>query len=136
MHSRAVFQYATLCSNNHTSPLTIMPIESTNTPSLTPRSRGNVAFQPSLVETPTRQDSSPGEIVGKDSHAEQTTKSDRQGEGIGKENPRIWPPAQRVYKEPRQKVRWRCEICRTVFTTSKICRTCEHEMCKGCDRDP
>lgn len=45
-------------------------------------------------------------------------------------------PMQRVYKQPRQKVRWRCEHCQTLFTTSHVCRICEHQRCASCVRDP
>lgn len=116
-------------------PLATMPNESTDIPS-TSQSRDGVPFQPSCVATPARQDSSTGEVVAVDSHVRQATNSGRQIEDIGKEHLRICSPKQRVYKEPRQRALWRCEICRTVFTTSKTCRICEHEMCASCDRDP
>jgi hypothetical protein len=42
----------------------------------------------------------------------------------------------RVYKQLRQRVRWTCEYCQTVFTTSITCHTCGHQKCKNCTRDP
>jgi len=43
----------------------------------------------------------------------------------------------RTYKKTRQRVRWFCESCDTLFTDgSKICIGCGHQRCDSCTRKP
>jgi hypothetical protein len=67
-------------------------------------------------------------------------------------NSRIWPggkddgeegilePARRpdrVYRRPRQRLRWICDQCSTVFKEgSKVCAECLHKRCEVCTRIP
>lgn len=43
---------------------------------------------------------------------------------------------QRVYRKPRQRVRYTCENCRTVFSNQARCQECGHERCGDCHREP
>ncbi|PPJ50756.1 hypothetical protein CBER1_07454 [Cercospora berteroae] len=43
---------------------------------------------------------------------------------------------QRVYRKPRQRVRYTCEQCDTLFVDHDQCRRCGHERCDGCLRQP
>lgn len=43
---------------------------------------------------------------------------------------------QRVYKQPRQRVRWTCDRCNAAFTTRDRCASCQHERCDDCVRSP
>lgn len=42
----------------------------------------------------------------------------------------------RVYRKPRQRVRYRCENCNTSFVESDRCVECGHERCNACHREP
>lgn len=42
----------------------------------------------------------------------------------------------RVYRKPRQRVRYRCENCNTHFVESDRCVECGHERCQTCHREP
>lgn len=43
----------------------------------------------------------------------------------------------RVFRKPRQRVRWICDQCEAVFSPdSKICSTCLHKRCTSCIRLP
>ncbi|KAF2459239.1 hypothetical protein BDY21DRAFT_203937 [Lineolata rhizophorae] len=43
----------------------------------------------------------------------------------------------RTYRKVRQRVRWTCEQCQSVFREkSKICETCNHQRCDNCTREP
>ncbi|KAK4934371.1 hypothetical protein LTR28_010692, partial [Elasticomyces elasticus] len=43
----------------------------------------------------------------------------------------------RMYRRPKQRVRWSCERCRSPFVDStRVCATCGHERCEQCLRDP
>lgn len=42
----------------------------------------------------------------------------------------------RVYRKPRQRVRYRCENCNTSFVESDRCFECGHERCNACHREP
>jgi hypothetical protein len=46
------------------------------------------------------------------------------------------PSVQRVYKQPRQRVRWTCDMCDSVFISRDICDNCQHEKCGDCIRSP
>lgn len=46
------------------------------------------------------------------------------------------PSVQRVYKQPRQRVRWTCDMCDAVFTSRDRCANCQHERCGDCIRSP
>ncbi|OQO09486.1 hypothetical protein B0A48_04887 [Cryoendolithus antarcticus] len=46
------------------------------------------------------------------------------------------PFIDRVYKKPRQRVRWTCERCQTPFREHEVCQICDHARCEGCIRDP
>ncbi|KAF2083382.1 hypothetical protein K490DRAFT_51837 [Saccharata proteae CBS 121410] len=44
---------------------------------------------------------------------------------------------ERVWRKPRQRVRWNCERCDAVFMEkTKICTGCGHERCPDCKRAP
>lgn len=43
---------------------------------------------------------------------------------------------QRVYRKPRQRVRFTCEQCQAVFVNTDECGQCGHERCKDCIRMP
>ncbi|KAF2103105.1 hypothetical protein NA57DRAFT_32365, partial [Rhizodiscina lignyota] len=44
---------------------------------------------------------------------------------------------ERVFRKPRQRVRWNCENCSTLFLEgTKICRGCGHQKCENCRRQP
>jgi hypothetical protein len=46
------------------------------------------------------------------------------------------PSVQRVYKQPRQRVRWTCDMCDSLFTSRDTCDNCHHEKCGDCIRSP
>jgi hypothetical protein len=43
---------------------------------------------------------------------------------------------QRIYRKPRQRVRFTCEHCNALFTGHDRCRQCGHNRCDECHRDP
>ena len=44
---------------------------------------------------------------------------------------------ERVYRRPRQRVRWICEQCQTVFMEgARVCSECLHNRCDRCTRIP
>ncbi|QIW99678.1 hypothetical protein AMS68_005196 [Peltaster fructicola] len=46
------------------------------------------------------------------------------------------PVVERVYKKPRQRVRYNCEHCNIQFTGRQECSGCGHERCETCPRFP
>ena len=46
------------------------------------------------------------------------------------------PAIQRVFKQPRQRVRWTCDHCDSTFTHRDRCSNCQHEKCADCIRSP
>ena len=50
-------------------------------------------------------------------------------------SPRV-PTVQRVYKKPRQRVRWTCDQCEALFTDRDTCQECGHRKCEDCIRSP
>ncbi|KAL1584071.1 hypothetical protein WHR41_08144 [Cladosporium halotolerans] len=46
------------------------------------------------------------------------------------------PTIQRVYKQPRQRIRWTCDRCNSLFTTRDRCSNCQHQKCGDCIRNP
>jgi hypothetical protein len=46
------------------------------------------------------------------------------------------PAIQRVFKQPRQRVRWICDRCDSIFTNRDTCSNCQHEKCVTCTRSP
>jgi hypothetical protein len=50
--------------------------------------------------------------------------------------PFIVATVQRVYKKPRQRVRWTCEQCQALFTDRERCQECGHRKCAECIRSP
>lgn len=46
------------------------------------------------------------------------------------------PTVQRVYRKPRQRIRWTCDQCQVVFTERDTCRNCGHQKCVDCIRNP
>nr|OQO15360.1 hypothetical protein B0A51_18376 [Rachicladosporium sp. CCFEE 5018] len=46
------------------------------------------------------------------------------------------PFIDRVYKKPRQRIRWTCERCQTPFREHEVCQSCDHARCDNCIRDP
>lgn len=44
---------------------------------------------------------------------------------------------ERVFRKPRQRVRWNCDQCNTLFLEGqRTCRQCGHEKCENCGRHP
>lgn len=43
---------------------------------------------------------------------------------------------QRVYKRPRQRVRWTCDQCQALFLARDTCQGCGHIKCDECIRSP
>lgn len=52
------------------------------------------------------------------------------------EHPPMVRAVQRVYRKPRQRVRYTCEHCETLFIDSDRCVECGHERCQSCLREP
>ncbi|KAM0691738.1 hypothetical protein Q7P36_007938 [Cladosporium allicinum] len=52
----------------------------------------------------------------------------------GRDTPK--PSVQRVYKQPRQRVRWTCDMCDSIFISRDRCDNCQHEKCGDCIRSP
>ncbi|RMY66978.1 hypothetical protein D0864_11692 [Hortaea werneckii] len=50
--------------------------------------------------------------------------------------PQMVKTVQRVYKKPRQRVRYTCDRCQTIFVDAERCRSCGHDRCSDCNRDP
>ncbi|RMY09692.1 hypothetical protein D0867_08640 [Hortaea werneckii] len=50
--------------------------------------------------------------------------------------PQMVKTVQRVYKKPRQRVRYTCDRCQTIFVDAERCRSCGHNRCSDCNRDP
>lgn len=46
------------------------------------------------------------------------------------------PPLRRVYRKPRQRVRWSCHQCQATFLAFRNCGNCGHERCGLCIRSP
>lgn len=46
------------------------------------------------------------------------------------------PAVQRVFKKPRQRVRYTCDQCQEVFLDRHTCRNCGHSRCGNCSRYP
>lgn len=43
----------------------------------------------------------------------------------------------RVYRQPRQRIRWICDHCQCTFTEgSRVCAECLHKRCDACSRIP
>jgi hypothetical protein len=53
-----------------------------------------------------------------------------------REEAKMVPTVQRVYRKPRQRIRWNCHECNTMFVDRTRCRACGHERCKMCPRTP
>jgi len=53
---------------------------------------------------------------------------------LNRDGPR--PAIQRVFKQPRQRVRWTCDLCDSLFTHRDRCSNCQHEKCADCIRSP
>ncbi|KAF2838744.1 hypothetical protein M501DRAFT_934494 [Patellaria atrata CBS 101060] len=48
-----------------------------------------------------------------------------------------WKPPRRTYRKPRQRVRWNCQNCDTLFVSrERNCAKCGHERCENCKRSP
>ncbi|KAK5165507.1 uncharacterized protein LTR77_009036 [Saxophila tyrrhenica] len=43
---------------------------------------------------------------------------------------------QRVFRKPRQRIRWTCHECDLTFVDKQKCRGCGHERCRQCPRTP
>ncbi|KAK3721027.1 hypothetical protein LTR37_003317 [Vermiconidia calcicola] len=52
------------------------------------------------------------------------------------QEPKMVATVQRVFRKPRQRVRWSCHECETMFFGRDPCRGCGHERCKACIRSP
>ena len=47
------------------------------------------------------------------------------------------PARERIWKTPRQRIRWACHECNTTFKfRERICRSCKHDRCDQCSRIP
>jgi hypothetical protein len=42
----------------------------------------------------------------------------------------------KVYRKPRQRVRWTCSECSTMMKDGKVCSNCDHQRCENCIREP
>ncbi|KAI7087819.1 hypothetical protein KC356_g3870 [Hortaea werneckii] len=83
-----------------------------------PRSGERLALQPGVNPRPRRdQHSHEGGLI------------------LGNE-PQMVKTVQRVYKKPRQRVRYTCDRCQTIFVDAERCRSCGHDRCSDCNRDP
>ncbi|KAI7282160.1 hypothetical protein KC345_g3664 [Hortaea werneckii] len=83
-----------------------------------PRSGERLALQPGVNPRPRRdQHSQEGGLI------------------LGNE-PQMVKTVQRVYKKPRQRVRYTCDRCQTIFVDAERCRSCGHDRCSDCNRDP
>ncbi|SMR58648.1 unnamed protein product [Zymoseptoria tritici ST99CH_1A5] len=51
-------------------------------------------------------------------------------------SPPMLKAVRRVYRKPRQRVRYNCEHCGTMFIAGDPCRECGHERCGDCLREP
>ncbi|OTA29654.1 hypothetical protein BTJ68_09495 [Hortaea werneckii EXF-2000] len=60
----------------------------------------------------------------------------QEGELILGNEPQMVKTVQRVYKKPRQRVRYTCDRCQTIFVDAERCRSCGHDRCSDCNRDP
>ena len=58
------------------------------------------------------------------------------GHGATKFEPTMVASVQRVYRKPRQRVRWTCDRCDTVLADSHRCQSCHHQRCATCVRSP
>jgi hypothetical protein len=95
-----------------------MSTRPTGTSPLATRSRDCSTSRASRTVTPTEKDNGTVEKIGKDTHDKhQAWFPTKHVEEDHKDRSKIRLPVQRVYKKPRQKVRWTCEICQTAFTT-------------------
>ncbi|GAB1727240.1 hypothetical protein NU195Hw_g308t1 [Hortaea werneckii] len=83
-----------------------------------PRSGERLALQPGVHPRPRR-----------DQHIQEG------GSILGNE-PQMVKTVQRVYKKPRQRVRYTCDRCQTIFVDAERCRSCGHDRCSDCNRDP
>jgi len=136
-HEEVVLQPTFSCSCTHKLSLEMISAQPTSTLSLRIQSKDSVTSQSCQIETRVKKNNAAQVIVESDTHDEhQARLPTKQVEGDCKERRGTWSSVQRVYKPVRQKVRWRCENCQTVFTTSYLCRTCEHQKCTSCTRDP
>lgn len=50
--------------------------------------------------------------------------------------PTMVATVQRVYRKPRQRVRWTCDKCEAVLIDSHRCQVCDHQRCETCVRTP
>ena len=50
--------------------------------------------------------------------------------------PTMVASVQRVYRKPRQRVRWQCDKCQTTIVDGHRCGRCNHERCGECVRSP
>lgn len=58
------------------------------------------------------------------------------GENAAPFEPQMVATVQRVYRKPRQRVRWTCDRCASILADSHRCRTCDHLRCESCIRTP
>ena len=52
------------------------------------------------------------------------------------QEPMMVATVQRVYRKPRQRVRWICDRCQATYGDRERCRNCGHERCRACTRNP
>lgn len=135
--SRNPYSHCVPQFHTRSAPLDTMSTQLGITSPLTTRSEDSLMARPSRTTTPTDKDKGIVGMIDKDTHGKRQVCSPTQrvgnGHGISCEGNL---PVRRVYKQPRQRVRWACEYCQTTFTTSVTCRTCEHQKCGSCTRDP
>lgn len=78
------------------------------------------------IQTMWRADSRPR--VHKQSHSASLTSSE--------DDVPMVRTVKRVYRKPRQRVRYTCENCSTLFIEGVRCYQCGHERCQHCHREP
>lgn len=59
-----------------------------------------------------------------------------EGREISGQQPKPVTTVQRVYRKPRQRIRWTCHECETMFIDRKDCKSCGHARCRDCPRTP
>lgn len=66
----------------------------------------------------------------------ESTTQDTSTNGQQRPSQPIMATVQRVYKKPRQRVRWTCDQCDALFIDRDRCQECGHIKCEDCIRSP
>lgn len=59
-----------------------------------------------------------------------------EGRALSGHHPKPIATVERVYRKPRQRIRWTCHECQTMFVDKKDCKACGHARCRDCPRTP